>query len=94
MTLEHHLNTDPAINPDKVRMDELRANIRTRHEDMKLLIAFAIGKKTLPAHYVNAPRYWQRTHEDDKRLMKSLHQLRAQIHAWEEELSLLQGEQE
>lgn len=93
MTLENHMHIDPAINPIRARMDELRANIRTRHEDMKLLIAFAIGKKTLPGHYVNAPRHWQRTIEDDKRLMNSLHQLRAQIRAWEEELSLLQGEQ-
>ena len=94
MTFKNHLNTAPAINLRKERSEELRTSITTRHEDMRLLIAFAIGKKTLPEHYVKAPRYWQRTMEDDKRLMKSLCQLREQIHRWEEELALLQGGQE
>lgn len=77
------------ISPQK-RISELQEKIQLRRSDMKLLIAFAIGEKTLPKRYVNAPKFWERTEDDDKRLFNSLRQLREQIHGWEQELALLQ----
>jgi len=94
MTLKKSLNLTVSPNPTlKERIDELEARIKTRHEDMKLLIAFAIGKKTMPPHYRKAPRYWQRTENDDRRLLNSLRQMRLQIHEWQEEIAKIKEKQ-
>jgi len=77
------------ISPQK-HITELQEKIQLRRSDMKLLIAFAIGEKTLPKRYLSAPKFWERTEEDDKRLLNSLRQLRKQIHGWEQELAMLQ----
>lgn len=78
------------ITSPQKQINALEEKIKLRRNDMKLLIAFAIGEKTLPKRYLNAPKFWERTEEDDKRLLNSLRQLREQIYGWEQELLLLQ----
>jgi hypothetical protein len=88
-----HQNQQPNVKREEKmsisRCKEIQETIQLRRKDMKLLIAFAVGEKTLTPQYrvKNAVR----TQQDDKCLLWSLNQLREQIRHLEQELLRQRG---
>lgn len=76
------------ISPYK-RHKALQKAIRLRRNDMKLLIAVAVGEKLFPMMCSHSAKFLERSEADDRRFLWTLRQLRDQIRCLEQEASLL-----